>query len=269
MKKLPLVLLAALLVCGAASVRAADVKAKVLLSNGEQQVGTIRWLPADKKYMFGVKQPNGTVAERGYPADAVLKLQVETPPEWAKLRAQAQQSPDAALSGLQQLAERYRRLQWDGEAGALIAQIYLKKNNAKGAVDACRKIIQGNDRAAWDSAMAPWYWRALIESNQTGALPGLLEKGAQSADRAVAAQACLKRGDMFDAQNDAKAALKDGYLRVVFLFQEAGEVRAEAIYKAAQMFDKLHQAAYAEKMRKLLLDQYRASPWTKKLSSGD
>ena len=35
------------------------------------------------------------------------------------------------------------------------------------------------------------------------------------------------------------------------------------------MFDKLHQAAYAEKMRKLLLDQYRSSPWTKKLSSGD
>ena len=117
--------------------------------------------------------------------------------------------------------------------------------------------------------MAPWYWRALIESNQTGALPGLLEKGATSADRAVAAQACLKRGDMFDAQNDAKAALKDGYLRVVFLFQDAGEARAEAIYKAAQMFDKLHQSAYAEKMRKLLLDQYRNSPWTKRLSSGD
>ena len=269
MKKTPLVLLAALLLGCATSVRAADVKAKVQLSNGETHQGTIRWLPADKKYMFGMKQPNGTVAERALPSDAVLKLQVETPPEWGKLRQQAQQSPDAAISGLQALAERYRRLQWDGEAGALIAQIYLKKNNAKGAVDACRKIIQGNDRAAWDSAMAPWYWRALIEANQTGSLPGLLDKGATSADRAVAAQACLKRGDMFDAQNDAKAALKDGYLRVVFLFQDAGEARAEAIYKAAQMFDKLHQSAYAEKMRKLLLDQHRNSPWTKRLSSGD
>ena len=268
MKKTPLVLLAALLLCGATSARAADVEAKVWLSNGEQHQGTIRWLPADKKYMFGMKQPNGTIAEKGLPADAVLKLQVKAPPEWGKLRQQAQQSPDSAIAGLQQLAERYRRLQWDGEAGALIAQIYLKKNNAKGAVDACRKIIQGNDRAAWDSAMAPWYWKALIESNQTGALPGLLEKGATSADRGVAAQACLKRGDMFDAQNDAKAALKDGYLRVVFLFQDAGEARAEAIYKAAQMFDKLHQVAYAEKMRKLLLDQYRNSPWTKQLSSG-
>ena len=74
MKKLPLLLLAALLLGGAASVRAADVEAKVWLSNGEQQVGTIRWLPADKKYMFGVKQPNGTVAERGYPADALWRV---------------------------------------------------------------------------------------------------------------------------------------------------------------------------------------------------
>ena len=269
MKKTPLALCAALLLCGASNTRAADVEARVWLSNGEQHQGTIRWLPADKKYLFAVKQQNGTGPERGLPVDAVLRLQVKQPAEWNKLRQQAQQSPDAAIAGLQALAERYRRLQWDGEAGALIAQIYLKKNNAKGAVDACRKIIQGNDRAAWDSAMAPWYWRALIESNQTGALPGLLEKGASSADRVVAAQACLKRGDMFDAQNDAKAALKDGYLRVVFLFQDAGETRAEAIYKAAQMFDKLHQVAYAEKMRKLLLDTYRSSPWTKKLSSGD
>ena len=252
----------------ATSARAADVEAKVWLSNGEQHPGTIRWLPADKKYMFGMKQPNGTVAERALPSDAVLRLQVETPPEWGKLRQQAQQSPDAAISGLQQLAERYRRLQWDGEAGALIAQIYLKKNNAKGAVDACRKIIQGNDRAAWDSAMAPWYWKALIESNQTGSLPGLLEKGATSADRNVAAQACLKRGDMLDQNGQFRDALKDGYLRVVFLFPQAGEARAEAAYKAAQMFDKLHQVAYAEKMRKVLLDQYRSSPWTKKLSSG-
>ena len=51
--------------------------------------------------------------------------------------------------------------------------------------------------------------------------------------------------------------------------QAVADARAEAIYKAAQMFDKLHQSAYAEKMRKLLLDQYRNSPWTKKLSSGD
>ena len=62
MKKTPLVLLAALLLGCATSVRAADVKAKVLLSNGETHQGTIRWLPADKKYMFGMKQPNGTVS---------------------------------------------------------------------------------------------------------------------------------------------------------------------------------------------------------------
>ena len=74
--------------------------------------------------------------------------------------------------------------------------------------------------------------------------------------------------DMLDQNGQFRDALKDGYLRVVFLFPQAGETRAEAAYKAAQMFDKLHQVAYAEKMRKVLLDQYRSSPWTKKLSSG-
>ena len=68
MKKTPLVLLAALLLGCATSVRAADVKAKVLLSNGETHQGTIRWLPADKKYMFGMKQPNGTAPFRPTPS---------------------------------------------------------------------------------------------------------------------------------------------------------------------------------------------------------
>ena len=136
MKKTPLVLLAALLLGCATSVRAAEVKAKVQLSNGETHQGTIRWLPADKKYMFGMKQPNGTVAERALPSDAVLKLQVETPPEWGKLRQQAQQSPDAAISGLQQLAERYRRLQWDGSAGvvptSVVAAVVARDNGVGG-----------------------------------------------------------------------------------------------------------------------------------------
>ena len=268
MKKTPLALCAALLLCGLLSARAADVEARIVLADGTQAAGTIRWLPADKVYAFGVKDKNGAVAEKRIPADSILRLQVKEPAEWKKLQAQARQSPDAAVSGLTQMAERYRMLQWDGEAGALIAQIHLRKNNPKAAVDACKKIITGNARAAYDSAMAPFYWQALIESNQTGSLPGLLEKGASSPDRNVAAQACLKRGDMLDQNGQFRDALKDGYLRVVFLFPQAGETRAEAAYKAAQMFDKLHQVAYAEKMRKVLLDQYRSSPWTKKLSSG-
>lgn len=261
-------LCAAFVLGGALSARAANPEAMIQTADGQQLRGEVRWLAADKVYVFSVKQQNGTISEKRFKEDDVLRLQVREPAEFAKLKQQAQKAPDSAIAPLMALAGKYKHLQWDAECGALVAQIHLRKGNAKAAVDACRQISSSNKRAEWDSAMAPFYWQALIEANQTGSLPSLLEKGTQSANREVAAQACLKRGDMFDHDGRPRDALKDGYLRVVFLFPQSG-ARAEAIYKAAQMFDQLHQSAYSEKMRKLLLDSYGSSQWARKLSSGD
>ncbi len=270
MKKYLLLPLPALLLCGATSARAAaNVPAQVQLATGEVLQGNLSWLPADKKYVIGVKQGGGPVIEKKFSVSDVVQFRVKQPQEWDQLRQAAAKTPDAALGRLQTFAENYNHLQWDGEAGALIAQIFLRKGQAKQAVEACRKIVQKNDRAAWDSPMAPHYWQAMIEAGTTTGLAGMLDKAATSSDRTIAGQACIKRGDLLEAEGRLPDALKDGYLRGVFLFADLPAVQAEALYKAAAAFDKRHQAAYAEKMRQQLLSRYPGSPWAKKLSSAD
>lgn len=236
----------------------ADVPARLRLADGTA-IGQcmLRWLPVDKKYNVAVKAQSGQIVERMIDPDDILQMQVAKPKNWDA----SQKNPQALL----QIANEYKMLQWDSEAGAVLARGLLAQNKAKAAVEACKKIEQGNPRAAWDSPMAPEYWRALLETGATGPLAKLLDKGAQSQDLSVAAAACLLRGDVLERQDRANDALKDGYLRCVFLFQNQPAVRAEALYKAAQAFDKLRKPSYAEKMRGILLSQYGNSPWAQKL----
>lgn len=236
----------------------ADVPARLRLADGTT-IGQcmLRWLPVDKKYNVAVKNQGGQVIERTIDPDDIVQMQVAKPKAWDA----SQKNPQALL----QIANEYKMLQWDAEAGAVLARGLLAQNKAKAAVDACKKIEQANPRAAWDSPMAPEYWRALLETGATQPLSKLLDKGAQSQSLPVAASACLMRGEVLERQERVNDALKDGYLRCVFLFADQPTVRAEALYKAALAFDKLRKPSYAEKMRGILLSQYGNSPWAQKL----
>ena len=64
------------------------------------------------------------------------------------------------------------------------------------------------------------------------------------------------RGDIIvqgsnDAPEELKRALRDGYLRVVLMYQDADcrRERADALLKAAKCFDKLGQTSRAENLR--------------------
>ncbi len=245
----------------------ADVPAKLLLNGDDTpRQGMLRWLPADKQYLLSIKAGNG-VSERRIAVSEIRALQVKEPDSWKQTLETARKSPDAAIPQLKTIIQNYKMLQWDAEAAAVIAKIYLRKGQAAQAVTTCKEVAQANPRAAWDSAMAPVMWQAMIDAKQTTGLSGMLDKGATSQDRKVAAQATLRRGDLLFQQGETKNALKDGYLRVVFLYGDQAEVRAEALYHAAEAFDKLGQSTYAEKMRSQLLAGYRDSVWAKKLSS--
>jgi len=54
-----------------------------------------------------------------------------------------------------------------------------------------------------------------------------------------------------DAPEELRRALRDGYMRVVLMYQDAdcARERSEALLKAAQCFDKLGQSARAESLR--------------------
>ena len=77
-----------------------------------------------------------------------------------------------------------------------------------------------------------------------------------SGDRQSSAAALVMRGDIIvstsnDAPEALKQALRDGYMRVVLMYQDAEcrRERGEAMLKAAACFDKLGQAARAENLR--------------------
>ena len=271
MKTTTRILLPALaLVLGAAIVARADVNARVLLATGEDRSGQLRWLPVDKVYVLSFKS-EGAVREQRVKPDMIQRLRVEPPKGWAELAAKAR-DPRAAtgpLRGqLEQIANQYKMLQYDGEAGKLIAEGFLKQGNPNGAIDACKKILTGNKDAGWNSAMAPAYWTALIDANKLGEAQPLLDKGVTSTDQAVAIMACIRRGDLLMKKNEAKLALKDGYLRAVLLYRDNGEARAEALYRAGEAFEKLGQNTYAERMRDELRTKYSRTSWGKKLLGG-
>ena len=72
----------------------------------------------------------------------------------------------------------------------------------------------------------------------------------------ASAAALVMRGDIImnasgDRPDELRKALRDGYLRVVLMYQdpECHRERVEAMMKAAVVFEKLGQVARAEKLR--------------------
>lgn len=264
MKPKSLALLPLLAIAFLASVaHAAEVQAKISLmtDDGAERPCFLRWLPADQKYV--IVDPK-TKSEKQIPPSAVRTLVVARPRNWQDLEQKANgRAPESAVSGLKALAAEYRMLQWDAEAGRLLAEIFLRKGQYKQAIKECAEIIRYNPSAAYDSPMAPVYWQAMIADKQTSGLASMLDKGAASGNRTVAAMACLRRGDMLSQEGKLNDALKDGYLRCIYLYPREAEARAEALFKASQAFDALHKGTYAEKMRQRLISEYGQSKWAR------
>lgn len=223
----------------------------------------ISWMPVDKRYLAAM-QGGG---ELNVPVEDVVSLDVEPPQGWRQLVEQARKTPDAALPALMRIIDEYRMLNYDAEAGRIVATIQLRKGRAKDALDTCRKVVNGNADAAWNSPLAPVYWQVLLDTGNTAQLPSLLDRGATASNRGIAAQACIRRGDLLLAQGQAQKALTDGYLRVVFLYADQAGAQAEALFRAAEAFDKASRPVYAEKMRSMLLTKHSDSQWAKKIGA--
>ncbi len=259
----------ALLFAAAPALRA-DVNAQVALAEGDGRPMQcqIRWLPVDKVYNISFKA-DGAVRERRVKPDQIVRMSVEPPKGWADIAKRAAADPKSAagpLRGqLEQIAGAYKMLQYDGRAGKLIAEGFLANNNPNEAINACKKIITGNPNAGWNSDMAPAYWRALLDANKLAEAENLINKGCTSGNQNVEIVACLRRGDLLVRKNEYKLALKDGYLRAVLLYRGPDEARAEALFRAAEAFEKIGQNSYAERMRDELRSKYARTVWGRKL----
>lgn len=239
----------------------ADVSAAIQVREGSQTVNqnvSIRWQSTSKQYV--VTRKDSAVTYNLKP-EAILQKRVVAPADWAKVRA----APAANIARLEAIVSEYLMLDYDELAAGLLARVYLADKKPQNAIKVCEKIIAENPAAAYASAMSPFYWQALMITGKTAGLDKMFDNAALYASNGTAARALIFRGDLYTKESRLKDALKDGYLRVVFLYRSEPAARAEALFKAAETFDKLNQTSYAERMRQQLLTQHADSEHAKRL----
>ena len=187
----------------------------------------------------------------------MVGLDIPTPPNFDKAVSQVESGNGAAaVAALTKIVDDYRMLVWDKPAGRYLAMAHLAAGNAQKAYDACQAIVSEDKSAAYSGDLAAAYWQSLLKLGKTEQLEGLLKKASAAGDRQSSAAALVMRGDIIvagsnDKPDELRRALRDGYLRVVLMYQDAScaRERAEACLKAAQCFDKLGQSARAEQLR--------------------
>ena len=214
--------------------------------------GDIKWYGRDKKYVI----EKGKITKEFALAD-VTSIDIPKPAGYDKaIQAVEAGQGSAAIPILTKIATDYRMLQWDKPAGRYLAMAHIAAGNAQKAYDVCSPIIAEDRSAGWTGDLASAYWQALLKLGKRDQLEGLLKKAATSGDRQSSAAALVMRGDIIvqdsnDAGEAIKKALRDGYMRVVLMYQdqECRRERGEALLKAAACFDKLGQAARAENLR--------------------
>ena len=247
-----------LMILSLAALAAAEVFAiqGTLFTETETLAGDIKWRAREKKYVISVKKGK-TMVDMERAKDDVTGLDIPKPANYDKAVQLVESGSGAAAIGiLQKIVDEYVMLQWDKPAGRYLAFAHLAAGHAQKALDVCQKIVAVDKEAAYTGDLAPAYWQALLKLGKNDQLEGLLKKAASSGNRTASAAALVMRGDIIVAKSNDNAeqlknALRDGYLRVVLMYQDAecARERADAMVKAAQCFDKLGQSARAEALR--------------------
>lgn len=218
----------------------------------ETFAGDVKWHARDKKYVV----EKGKITKEFKLAD-VTALDIPKPQGFDKAVQMVEGGQgSAAVATLAKIVSDYRMLQWDKPAGRYLALAHLAAGNAQKAYDACTPIIAEDKSAAYSGDLAAAYWQALLKLGKAEQLEKLLKDAATKGNRQASAAALVMRGDMVvassnDSPEELRRALRDGYMRVVLMYQDAdcARERGEALLKAAQCFDKLGQSARAESLR--------------------
>ncbi len=261
--------LTVLMVAGVACAMAfGDVPGSITTESGETHKGSVRWSTRDKAYVV----TKGSV-ELQVKETEVAELDIAKPAGYDAAVDQVQKGQGAAaIPALQKITKDYQHLQWDKPAGRYLAEAYISSGKAEEGLKVCQSIISGEPAASYRGELAPAYWSALLALNKTSALEAALAKAAKSGDRFSSGSALILRGDIImkagnESNDAAKKALTDGYLRVVYLYNDsevAARLQPEALYKAARCFEKLGQSGRADTMRTNLKKNFASSPWAAK-----
>jgi len=242
-----------------------QVRGTIVRINDTEATGEIKWKQREKAYAVTTNN-----VEVEVPLADVAEIKVQKPRALTEAERQVRDgNPGAAIPALRKIATDYLMLTWDKPATRLLADALLKSGDHEEAIRVCETIIRADDTAAFVGDVAPIYWQALLKAGRTSRVEDLMVRAIKSGDRTASASALLMRGDLIlatgDTADNARKALKDGYLRVVALYDRERSVRPEALYKAARSFEKIGQTTRADHYRSELKRDFAGTEWASKL----
>lgn len=231
------------------------IQGTIYTTKGDSKTGDIKWQQRSKKYIVSYKRGN-TAVDAEYPLADVDRVEVNKPAKFDQYVDQVLKGQAAsAITGLQKIVTDYKMLNWDRVAGRYLAEAYIAGNQVQKAYEVCKSIVDEDKTAGYIGELAPAYWQALLKTGKKSVLDAALKNAVSKGDRAAACAAACMQGDIIMADGESSAnykkALTEGYLKAYLMYTDpdcAGE-RANAAMKAADCFDKLGQAARAEKIR--------------------
>lgn len=236
--------------------------ARILMKNGGQTDGNVRYLAARRSFEISDGRVTRTV-----PASDVDRIILARQPEGLQQAVAAVNRGDyqSPINTLQKIVDSYTMLGPDIIASQALALAYLRTSRTKEALKLCEDLQKTNPDALKSGGFAKVYWDALLAEGRTSTLRTSLRTAIETGNRDVAAAAQVVRGDLEMQANNPRNALLDGYLRTILLFQDIAEIQPEALYKAIKAHEALNEVSYAERWRKRLLANYATSEFAAKI----
>jgi len=237
--------------------------ATLIKYDGGRASGKVRYLASSKAYEIYMKNNVRQQVMVSQVKRVILKTQ--PPVLQAAVNNVNRGKYAAAIAPLKKIKSDYEMFGPDVIAAQYLAKAYLKLGKPADASRMCKEVLQSNPKAMDDPNFAGVYWDALLQEKKYSTLTRVLDDVIQAGSHQIAAVALVKRGDVLQAQGDAKSALRDGYLRTILMFQDVKDIQPEALYKAMKAHQSIGEHPYAEKWRKRLLAGYPTSEYAKQL----
>jgi hypothetical protein len=241
-----------------------QVQGTIINSEGKPFSGVLKWKVREKAYSVTANNMDLEVALAN-----VTELQIAKPKELENAEKQMSAgNATLAVPLLEKITKDYFMLKWDKPAIRLLAEAYMKAGENDKAIKLCESLVAADPSVEYLGEIAPIYWQVLLKAGKTSKTEGLVVKAIKSGDRLASAFALIMRGDLVlatgDTADNAKKALRDGYLRVITLYKSEAEAQPEALFKAAKCFEKVGQSGRADQMRSELKKNFAGSEWAQK-----
>ena len=231
----------------------------LFLKNGRSMSAkTIEWREGTQEYVITTGETTMPI-----PRAQVARVSTDKPAEFdqavslVKSRLYSQ-----AIPMLEGIVKKYRMLNWDAEAGKLLAQSYLETNDPKKAVAAMENLFSVVSRDQVSASLQMTYWKALLTSGATAQLRKELDKVIGAGTPEMMGAAYLMRGNMFLKMGEEDEALAD-FLKITSLLTNQKAIQPEALYRAAELMDKARDTRGAD-LRKKLNQEYPGNEFTLK-----